>query len=66
MSQDKERIESPELEHIAALALNGLLSNPAVIKEASQVREEGLKALAGIAFRSAYFLQQRLHQERNK
>jgi len=64
MTEQQQTTSTPELEHVAALALNALLSNPAVIKDRSQVEEEGLKTLADIAFRAAYFLEQRLHQAR--
>lgn len=63
MSQ--EQIEStPELEQIAALLLNGLLSNPSVLQNRAQLNDSNLKAFAEAAFNAAVFLEQRLHQER--
>lgn len=65
MSQEPEKIEStPELEQIAALALNGLLSNSSVLYARAQLNDANLEAFADAAFKAAVFLQQRLHQAR--
>lgn len=67
MSQKPEKIEStPELEHVAALALNGLISNPAIVSGWNELSDKNLKNLADYAIASAYFLQEQLHKERSK
>jgi len=62
----KQEIENtPELEHVAALALNGLLSNPKVIKR-EELSDKNLQILADQAVAAAYWLEERLKKERNK
>lgn len=65
MSQDQERIESPELDHVATLLLNGMLSNPALAMP-ERMADENLRYFAGKAVRAAQFLEEKLQQERNK
>ena len=66
MSKQEQIETTPDLEHVAALLFNGLLSNPSIVKNRTQLREAGLKALANTAFKAACVLEQRLHEETSK
>jgi len=56
---------TPELEHVATLLLNGLLSNPA-LADREHLADANLKYFAGKAVKAACFLQEKLQKERNK
>lgn len=67
MRQVKPKFETtPDLEQTARAALFGLMSNPAILNTDAQLTNLGLESLADAAFRAAYYLELRLHQERTK
>lgn len=64
MKQD--HIEStPELEHVAALLLNGMLSNPALVTP-ERMAEKNLNYFAGKAIKAAQILEKKLSKEREQ
>lgn len=65
MSQEPRNECTPELEHVATLLLNGLLSNPALATPET-LGEGNLKFFAGKAVKAALFLEEKLREERAK